>query len=135
MSVIQWNDDFKTGNLYVDNQHIELFSMVNELHDSILSGQGKQKTNEVLDSLSKYVSKHFAAEEALMKNANYPEYENHKAIHDTLARQAAEIIEGFRTGKIVLSLTLSRFLSDWIKNHIKVEDKRMIAFVNSSEKK
>lgn len=134
MPVIQWNDEFKTGHLTVDNQHIELFSMVNDLHESILSGQGKQKTNEILDSLANYVVKHFAAEEALMKNANYPEYDNHKAIHDSLARQAAEIIEGFRTGKIVLSLTLSRFLGDWIKNHIKIEDKKMITFVNSTKK-
>lgn len=134
MPVIQWNDEFKTGHLTVDNQHIELFSMVNDLHESILSGQGKQKTNEILDALANYVIKHFAAEEDLMKSAKYPEYDNHKAIHDSLARQAAEIIEGFKTGKIVLSLTLSRFLGDWIKNHIKIEDKKMITFVNATKK-
>lgn len=131
MPLIQWSDEFVTGNTRVDAQHQELFRLVNGFHDAIALGQGKETLGPTLESLAQYVLTHFSAEESLMQSANYPDFVRHKGIHDKLAADAKSIIEGYKSGKNVLSVTLSKFLADWIQSHIRNEDKKMIAFVSA----
>ena len=132
MSIITWNDSYNTGHAEVDRQHQELFVMVNVLHQAIIDGKGKEVLGKTLDGLATYVVTHFKTEEGMMVQAKYPGYQVHKAVHDTLTKQAVEIIEGYTSGTSVLSITLSRFLSDWLQHHIDGEDKKMIAFIRAA---
>ena len=132
MAIIAWNDSYKTGHAEVDRQHQELFTMVNTLHQAIVDGKGKEVLVKTLDGLATYVVTHFKTEEGMMMQAKYPGYQTHKSVHDTLTKQAVEVIEGYRSGKSVLSITLSRFLSDWLQHHINGEDMKMIAFFKAA---
>lgn len=129
MPVAVWNDSLATGNPVVDEQHKQLFAMVNKLNDAILSGQAKEIILKVLDGLARYVVVHFQGEEKLMVEKNYPDYAAHKKIHDDLTAQASTIIEQYRSGQITLTLQLSQFLGNWIKTHIMQEDQRMAKWV------
>jgi len=133
MSLVNWSSKYVTGHMEVDNQHQELFRMVNTLHDAILTGKGKEVMVKTLDGLAAYVVKHFKMEEALMLKVSYPAYAHHKAIHDKLTKDAVDIINGYKSGKMVLTITLSQFLNDWITKHIEVEDIKMINFVKSNK--
>jgi hemerythrin-like metal-binding protein len=126
MPLIAWNDSYKTGDATVDGQHQELFRMVNTLHDAIISGKGKEVVQPTLDGLAKYVGTHFGHEEKLMQAKDYPGFAVHKAKHEDLTKQALKIIEDYRTGKTQLTISLSRFLADWLRTHIDIEDKAMI---------
>ena len=46
--------------------------------------------------------------------------------------KAVEIIQGYESGKITLPMTLSRFLTDWLRNHIKKSDLEMIKHVQKA---
>lgn len=135
MAFADFTDEFRTGDPKVDKQHEGLFEMVNVLHDAIMEKRAKEVVVPTLEKLAKYTVDHFATEERLMQAVNYPEYAAHKRAHVALTTQAVEIIEGYKSGKITLPMTLSRFLADWLRQHIKGEDKRMIKWVQVNTNK
>lgn len=129
MTIAVWDESLRTGHRFVDEQHQELFRMVNELHEAIVTDKGKEVLAPTLEGLLSYTRRHFAEEEALMREVGYPQYRAHKRGHDELAKRAAEMVEGYRTGKLVLTLTLSNFLADWLRHHINGEDKSLVRYV------
>jgi hemerythrin len=129
MAIAAWDDSFRTGHAQVDQQHQELFQMVNELHDAIVAGKGKEVIKPTLEKLAKYTVQHFITEEALMTKIGYPHLAVHKRKHEDLTKKATEVIEGYNSGKNVLTITLSQFLSDWLRHHINEDDKALARFL------
>jgi hemerythrin len=128
MPLAQWSEAWRTGDDTVDSQHIELFRMVNGLHDAIVAGQGREQLTATLDALAAYVGTHFQTEERLMQQGGYPGFPVHKAKHEELKKNAAKVIDDYRSGRAVLTISLSRFLADWIRHHIDGEDRAMIRY-------
>ena len=120
MPIIAWDVKYATGNATVDKQHQELFAMVNTLHDGVIAGKGKDVLGPTLDKLAAYGVEHFKVEEGFTKG--YPNLARHQAKHVDLTKQAVDIIGGYKSGKSVLPIALSKFLGDWLKQHIMEED-------------
>jgi hemerythrin len=131
MSITVWDDRYKTGHELVDKQHQELFRMVNKLHDAIMANKGNEALAPTLQELAKYTIAHFRAEEGLMASTQYPALAVHKGKYDDLTREVQQLMERFREGKLVLSMTLSSFLAKWLKNHIQGDDIAMIKYVKA----
>lgn len=131
MGVIAWDPKYATGHKLVDAQHQALFQMVNDLHEAIVGGQGKTEMLGTLEKLAKYVVEHFRTEEGFMLSLKYPGIDEHKRKHRELTDKATEIINSYRNGKLVLTITLSQFLSDWIRHHIQEEDIALVNWLNS----
>jgi hemerythrin len=131
MSVAVWDDSYKTGDVNVDEQHRELFRMVNELHDAIVTNKGREHMGPTLEKLARYTVEHFQTEEALMTRVNYPAMAGHQKKHADLTMRVTELLEKFKSGKMTLSTTLSIFLSDWLRHHIKEDDVALVKFVKS----
>ncbi len=131
MAVIQWTDNLATNVTQFDEQHKKLIKMINDLHDAMSSGKGKEAAGKVLVDLVNYCGTHFSAEEKLMTTHNYPEYAEHKKLHDDLTRQALELKKGYEQGKPVITIELLTFLRNWLTNHITGTDKKYSAFFKS----
>ena len=131
MPVITWDNSFQTGHPLVDPQHRELFRMVNELHEAIVEGRGREVLNPTLDKLVKYTVDHFGAEESLMREVSYPGYHLHRGKHIDLTKKVADLVGTYQRGELVVSITLSRFLADWLQHHIKEDDMALIRFVQT----
>jgi hemerythrin len=131
MSIAKWDDSYRTGQAFIDRQHQELFRMVNELHDAIVSHTEKALIAPTLEKLITYTVQHFSAEEALMAKVQYPDLFVHRRKHQDLTKRAKEIQEEYRSGRLVLSITLSSFLADWLRHHIKEDDMALVKFVRS----
>lgn len=56
----------------------------------------------------------------------YPDFPRHKARHEELLKQVSALVKDYEGGVVVLPLTLSRFLADWIAHHIQEDDKALI---------
>ncbi|HSQ41014.1 MAG TPA: hypothetical protein VLM37_01900, partial [Fibrobacteraceae bacterium] len=56
-------------------------------------------------------------------------YPGHKEKHSVLAKQAQDLVEKYHRGELVLPLSLSRFLNDWMTHHIHDEDKMMVRWL------
>jgi hemerythrin len=131
MVIATWDDKYNTGHKIVDIQHQELFQMVNDLHDAIASEQDKDSIIKALEKLSSHTLHHFATEETLMVKIGYPHLKVHKKKHEDLVKNANEIIEGYRTGRFVLTSAVSKLLSDWLRHHIQEDDKALVKYIQS----
>ena len=130
MPIAYWQDRYCTGNSQVDDQHHQLFSIVNSLHDAMENGEDSQTILNILDHLASHTIAHFQTEEDLMIAANYPEYNRHKQIHDRLTSRVVKLIQGFHDCTITTEVT--QFLSEWLSHHIKGEDQKMIQFFQNN---
>lgn len=132
MDIAKWNDSYKTGHVIVDTQHQELFRMVNELHAAIMEERGKEIVMPTLEKLTGYAIQHFRAEENLMRQAHYPEMDAHRQKHEGLAKEVRNLMGKYKSGRVVLTITLSNFLAKWLQNHIKQDDVALVKFLQGS---
>jgi hemerythrin len=130
MALITWNESYSVKVKQFDDQHKKLIDMVNELHDAMKVGKGKDLLEKILAGLIQYTVTHFANEERLMKQHNYPGYEQHKKEHNLLTLQVNDVQKKFHEGGAVLSQSVLQFLKEWLQNHIKGTDKNYAPFLN-----
>lgn len=128
MKIAFWRSEYETGFSQVDEQHQHLFDIINRLHEAMSQGQGRDVIKETLEEMIDYTVEHFAMEEKLMLETNYPLYQEHKKIHDKLTQEVKEIAEKFTDGDRFVTIELSHFLTKWLIHHIKGQDQKMIRF-------
>jgi hemerythrin-like metal-binding protein len=130
MALFTWSAQYETGIFMIDTQHKKLVEAINTLHDAMKEGKGKEKAESTLSFLVDYTVQHFKTEEDLMKKKGYPDFVNHKAVHDKLVAEVTDMKTKYLAGK-VLPMQLSSFLSDWLKNHILGTDKKYVPFLKN----
>ncbi|MGB9852179.1 MAG: bacteriohemerythrin [Candidatus Kapaibacteriota bacterium] len=130
MAFIEWNDNYSVGVSIIDNQHKQLIRIINELHEGMGTGKGKDVLGKVLFELIQYVNTHFKTEEEYMKKYGYNEYEAHRYEHEKLTDEVKRFHEDFKSGKAILSIQIMNFLRNWLMDHIIVKDKKFGKFLN-----
>lgn len=131
MALLTWNDSYSVKVKQFDDQHKKLVDMVNNLHEHMKQGKGAEGAKQVLSSLVTYTQTHFADEERLMKQHNYPNFEQHKKEHNQLVMKVSDVKKLIDEGKMLISQELMSFLKDWLVKHIQGEDKKYGPFLNS----
>jgi hemerythrin len=129
MALIAWNDTYSVKVKEMDEQHKKLIDMINQLHDAMKVGKGKEVVGKVLTSLTDYTRRHFTSEENLMKIHGYPGYEDQKKAHDQLVGQVVDMQNKFSEGG-VQSQQVVTFLKDWLIRHIQGMDQKYGAHLN-----
>jgi hemerythrin len=130
MSLFQWKNEYLVGQLEIDTQHQRLFELADQLHNAMTMGKGKDALAKTLSDLIGYTKRHFSAEERLMQQSNYPDYIQHKAVHDKLTAQVVEFQREFAAGKSVVTIQLLQFLKDWLQHHIGETDRKIAIYLN-----
>ena len=67
MPLITWTDELSVSVKDLDSQHQKLFDLVNELHEAMRSGKGKEAVGSILNRLADYTKTHLFYEERLMR--------------------------------------------------------------------
>lgn len=130
MPLIDWSRDFSVNIRELDSQHKRLVNLINELHDAMLAGKGRDMLGKVLSGLAEYTAAHFSKEEDVMESNGYPFYTPHKREHTEFAIKVIQTKREFDRGRIVLGTEMMRFLKDWLSNHIIKSDKAYTSFLN-----
>jgi len=131
----RWDSSLESGYEKVDNQHKQLVTALNNLMEASTGGKGDQAVMETLDFLTGYAIKHFMDEEKLQVQFNYPDYLNHKRIHDEFKGKVGEFVDKVRKegpSQEVIG-EVSSAVGSWLLNHIKGDDFRMAAFVKAAD--
>ena len=131
---IEWTPAFSVNYPTIDEQHQELLRKINEL----LSFIGKEREDCVLDMLNfleAYTVTHFATEETLMKQVNYPYYADHKAQHIKFIEIFSKFKQRYeqnqnKEGHLFLALSIQRQLINWLVHHVGQSDKKLGSFLN-----
>ena len=131
MAIMSWLDSYSVNSSAIDAQHKKLFTLINNLHDAMSEGKGKEVLGSTLDSLVDYAKVHFADEERMLMKINYPELATQQAEHNAFVQKVFELQGQYRAGKIALTLPTMEFLRDWLVNHILKVDKKYAPFVKA----
>jgi hemerythrin len=122
---VDFTDDMKIGIERIDKQHEELTLFLNQSYELIRTIPCKDVINAKLEFLASYAVFHFQDEERLQVESNYPDYEKHRAEHETFKKEFQLIrvlcTQGNMTGDELASLLTQKVL-DWVYTHIKGED-------------
>ena len=131
----QWDSSLESGYEKVDKQHKQLVVAVNNLMEASKSGKGDAAVMDTLDFLTGYAIKHFSDEEQLQIDYDYPDYLNHKRIHDEFKGKVGELVQKVRKDGPTESIIheVSSSIGAWLLNHIKGDDFRMAAFVKAAD--
>lgn len=131
MPKITWTPNLSVNVEQFDAQHRRLIEMINELDDAMTKGKGKEVLGKTLAGLVLYTQTHFAGEERLLATHGYEGLSKHRAEHQELIRQVADIQKEFGAGRIGLTIPTMKFLGDWLMHHIMGTDKQYGAFLNA----
>jgi hemerythrin-like metal-binding protein len=129
MSLFAWDPKYSVGHPDIDEQHKQLFKMAEDLHMAMLEGRGKEALGGLFSRLVTYTRHHFANEERIMRENAYPGYVQHHLEHEKLTQQVLDMQKRVATGKATVTMELMQFLSDWLRNHIQVNDQKVSAHI------
>jgi hemerythrin len=132
VKLLEWTPEFSVHVPQIDREHQGLFAAINRLHEAMLSGKGVDILGSLLVELNRYVSDHFAHEEALMTASHYPGLQAHIQQHDALHRRARTLADRFHRGEVTMTIELTLFLSEWIQKHTMTTDRRFGEHLNAS---
>jgi hemerythrin len=124
--MIEWTPDLSTGVPKLDEQHKEIFQWLAELENATVEERTLFGVY-VVTRLKHYMREHFAAEEALMRAADYPDLEQHIAQHAEF-RARLEELQLKSIGEDI-SLDTVRFLNHWLCNHIARTDMAYVPYL------
>ena len=130
MALLKWDDSFSVKVAEIDQQHLKLVSMINELHDAMKQGKGRDVLGGIVSGLISYTATHFNTEEKYFDRFGYPEADSHKKEHIAFVQKVSEFNDGFEKGKLALTIEVVNFLVDWLQKHIKGTDMRYSQFFN-----
>ncbi|MCL1829940.1 MAG: bacteriohemerythrin [Oscillospiraceae bacterium] len=130
-----WDKKFETGSAIVDRQHKGLCEMVNNLIRQCELGKGAETVQETLTYLVDYTVHHFESEEALQQESGYPEYLEHKQIHNDFKHTVNELVERYNNhgSSVDLVKDIQVIVIEWLTNHMQHEDTKIGAFIRSKE--
>lgn len=124
-----WNDKLSVEIEALDADHKRMLAVVNELYEAILTGKGKEAVAHVLDSLVEHVNSHFAAEESLFLQSDYPGAAKHLAEHRVFRSRLMELRELGRGAAPAPALELMVFVKDWLFDHVIHCDHEYVPYV------
>ena len=123
---IQWNDDFLIGIEELDYEHRMLITDINRLHRQLGEHGDGDGAKGTLGDLHARMQAHFALEEHVMLENEYPHYIEHKAEHNRLLDEyTAFMVDYDDQGDTPGYLRSEELLSRWIVDHIMGSDKKM----------
>jgi hemerythrin len=124
-----WKDFYSVGEESLDAQHRQVLALINDLHEARSAGREYAELAALLDRMVLYTTNHFKHEEQMMQACGYPDFDNHKVLHDQMRRRTAGLRENVTlvTGRDLLS-----FLKDWWTNHIQAEDKCYVPYLSAA---
>ncbi|HEC91370.1 MAG TPA: bacteriohemerythrin [Alphaproteobacteria bacterium] len=130
---IQWKDAYLVGDHLIDFDHQMLINVSNELFNEIENGTGHEVIEKTIHCLNDYIDRHFAHEEAMFLDTDYPDADEHIKTH----REIEKIFRGIETAynKDPHSLDpgdMLNFINRWLVRHILKVDREYIPYMEKA---
>jgi hemerythrin len=130
MPIVYWSNEYSIGNEEIDHQHEHIINLVNALEIADTSGDGAATADLVLTHLLRYMAKHFAEEEQLMKDVGYPGLEEHQRQHGACSCKLAQFVSQVASGEMNAAECVP-FIRQWLHTHMLESDQRYAAWVRT----
>ena len=125
---VTWKDFYSVGDPSIDAQHKQILGTINELYEAMQIGKDRAVLKPLLDRLLQYTHAHFEHEEQVMQEHAYPDFAQHKALHDKIRKKTTDLREH---AYLVTGQDLLRFLKEWWVGHIQGQDKNYSPYLEA----
>lgn len=100
-----------------------------DLEGGIPAARGRVMLADVLERLFMYAFMHFATEDRLMMESDYPEAQAHRAEHQTVLANLKQQEAEHRAGVPSAPEDTLRLMTDWARGHILHMDRRLVEYL------
>jgi hemerythrin len=118
MALFTWTPKMSVGIAKIDKEHQGLFNSINQLHEGMLAGCGKEALGSVLVQPFRYTKIYFGHEEELLRMHGFPGLADHLELHQAFRAKVGELDAQVKAGMAALSIATLTFLRDWLAKHI-----------------
>ena len=134
---VAWTEKLETGNEEIDNQHRHIFKLTSNIIESCQRKDHKVSVEETLLFLADYVVLHFKDEEKLSLESDYPQYEEHKKMHDDFKETVGGFIEQYKeeSDNEALMAIVNKEIGKWLITHIRLEDAKIAKHIKETGNK
>ncbi len=133
MGYLKWSDRYSVQIVEIDEQHKKLINLINEMYDAMQDGKGREIIDTVIDEFVDYTVYHFNAEERLLRQHGYPNYDDHKEMHDHIAKKARDLKKNLDKGNKPSNIDVMLLMTNWLNTHILEEDRKYVPHIASKE--
>lgn len=124
MELLNWSEKYSVNHNILDQQHQQLFEIVNELYNSFTNRDSHIIIREIISKLHYYAVFHFAEEEKILHKRNVPLKNHHIKQHNDFIKLIAALQNKFDLGDRNGSVQLIGHLKRNLMNHILNDDKK-----------
>ena len=127
VAIFEWKSEYDTGIAEIDNQHMVLVSLINELHALVNEKFDRALAEQIFGKLKSYAVFHFATEEGLMAQYHYTasDHDAHLAQHRQFESEFESLQADFSNISLDECNIVLSYLTNWLTNHICKVDKRL----------
>lgn len=131
MIYFKWTTDMEIGHAEIDEQHAKLCLLGEAAVEALAKPDEKKLAAAQLQVFIVFSQEHFKYEEGLMRSSAYPEAERHARDHASLLTELIVHCNKVHWGQNTNPAGLSNFLWNWLILHIDLEDRKLVAWLNS----
>ena len=118
-----WDEKYSVGIQSIDEQHKEIFRLMDQLFQALKSGKAAQSVLRIIAALKHYAITHFEKEEYLFRQFKFEDSASHIREHEQFIEKITALKADAKSGRLASSFELLHFLKIWINHHIMVVDK------------
>ena len=115
---LEWNPKHEVGIKEFDDQHKQIFTLLNSLIEASKQADNQKEVNEILYNLLDAALEHFDAEEKAMQKYRYPDYDPHKEEHENLRLKLEGYCSSYLSGSKSVTTELIEYLAIWLEDHV-----------------
>ncbi len=132
---LHWDDSFLIGIEELDYEHKLLLRDINRFHEELKEQDEKSEIERCLGEIYSRMQSHFALEEYVMKENDYPFFDEHKQEHEKLLDSYTEyMMQYLNDSGSTAGVSIDDNRKRCIVDHILSSDKKMSQMVQESNR-
>lgn len=131
MSLIHWMPENNTNIEFVDSQHRNIASLINELERALETNPNTAETQRIIKKILNSAISHFAQEENLMEQHDVPDLKTHENEHYFFEDTICAVEDAVKANDISLAREKLLTLSEWFVDHIREMDQESLQYIKN----
>ena len=127
--LIDWKEEWITGEARIDTDHRDMVQTINDIHQAVESGESRDSVLTILKFLVKLTYQHFSYEECLMIVTDYPDIDVHMDEHLNLHSIANILAYNIEVSNEAIMTDTINFFEDWFVEHLENMDAKLGDFL------
>ena len=131
---LKWSKSISVGIEEIDQQHRDLFSIINDLIHIYKQPGHRNEILRILHAMMKYTERHFSTEDEFMTLYEFPKYLDHRKEHTDYLSKINVFLDGYEKGQDDLPKDMLMFLTTWWRDHTSGSDMDFAIWVKSRKR-